>query len=90
MQGVNLELNSKAVETIKNDIDFNLSEQKIKLGVLGTAISAKVLTVISTKISAKTALKVKWKSCYKNSWSWKFCYCRRKCRIALWTRGCYL
>ena len=65
MQGVSLELNSKAVETIKNDIDFNLSEQKIKLGVLGTAISAKILTVISTKISAKTALKVSGKAATK-------------------------
>lgn len=55
--GVDFELNSKALSHIKEDINANLLQQEVKLGVLGLAISAKIASVITAKIAAKSALK---------------------------------
>lgn len=55
--GVDFELNSKALNRIKEDINTNLLQQEIKLGVFGLAISAKIASVITAKIAAKSALK---------------------------------
>ncbi|MBE0515380.1 hypothetical protein [Sulfurimonas sp.] len=54
---VDLELNSQALASVREDISTNFMQQKIKLGVVGTAIGAKILTVVSAKITAKTAVK---------------------------------
>ncbi|MBW6487832.1 hypothetical protein [Sulfurimonas sp.] len=53
---VDLELNSKALASIKEEINNNFMQQKIKLGVVGAAIGAKVTALVSAKITAKTAI----------------------------------
>ena len=53
---VDLELNSKALDSVKEEINNNFMQQKIKLGIVGTAIGAKVITLVSAKIAAKTAI----------------------------------
>lgn len=60
--GVDLELNSKVLSRIKEDINTNLLQQEIKLGVTTLAISAKIASVVTAKIAAKSALKTSAKA----------------------------
>ncbi|MFA5234295.1 MAG: hypothetical protein WC390_07845 [Sulfurimonas sp.] len=53
---VDLELNSKALDSVKEEINNNFMQQKIKLGVVGAAIGTKVAALVSGKIAAKTAI----------------------------------
>lgn len=56
-EGVDLQLNSKALERIKSDINNNLLGQEVKLGVIGGAISVKITSLILARVGTKVAVK---------------------------------
>ncbi len=61
-EGVDLSINSEALATLKSDIDSHLLQQKIKIGIFGGVIVAKIMAIVSAKIAIKSSAKLVAKS----------------------------
>jgi len=65
--GVDRDINNKALDRLKSDIDANMLQQEIKLGVVGSAIAIKITAIILAKTTAKGAVKASAKLASKSA-----------------------
>jgi len=65
--GVDADINNKALDRLKSDIDANMLQQEIKLGVVGGAIAIKITAIIVAKTTAKGVAKASGKLATKSA-----------------------
>ncbi len=64
--GVDIDINQDALNRLKVDIDSNIQNQEIKLGVVGGAIAVKITAMIIAKITTKGVVKASSKLATKS------------------------
>ncbi|MFK5976037.1 MAG: hypothetical protein QM493_05980 [Sulfurovum sp.] len=65
--GVDIDINQDALNRLKLDIDSNIQNQEIKLGVIGGAIAVKITAMIVAKITTKGLVKASSKLATKSA-----------------------